>query len=238
MDFEVHELPSNTDLESHDSELHTLFKNTGAVIWVIDVQDEYFTSLRQLISTSVYLAQHHPAISFEVFIHKVDGLSDEYRYDTFREVRQRVQDELSDLGYGERGVAFYQTSIYDHSIFDAMSKVIQKLIPQLPALETLLNKLCSSCRIEKAYLFDTVSKIYIATDTAPTSLRHYEACSDYVDVIVDIKEIYGWQQRLDNGNASDEEHGDGIGESLISFDKTGDTYMFAREIDEYVQDCS
>lgn len=35
--------------------------------------------------------------------------------------------------------SFYLTSIYDHSIFEAFSKVVQKLIPQLPTLENLLN---------------------------------------------------------------------------------------------------
>lgn len=35
--------------------------------------------------------------------------------------------------------SFYLTSMYDHSIFEAFSKVVQKLIPQLPTLENLLN---------------------------------------------------------------------------------------------------
>ena len=35
--------------------------------------------------------------------------------------------------------SFYLTSIYDHSIFEAFSKVVQKLIPQLPTLENLLD---------------------------------------------------------------------------------------------------
>jgi hypothetical protein len=35
--------------------------------------------------------------------------------------------------------SFHLTSIYDHSIFEAFSKVVQKLIPQLPTLENLLN---------------------------------------------------------------------------------------------------
>ena len=34
---------------------------------------------------------------------------------------------------------FHLTSIYDHSIFEAFSKVIQKLIPELPTLENMLN---------------------------------------------------------------------------------------------------
>lgn len=40
-------------------------------------------------------------------------------------------------------LSFHLTSIYDHSIFEAFSKVVQKLIPQLPTLENLLNILIS-----------------------------------------------------------------------------------------------
>ena len=35
--------------------------------------------------------------------------------------------------------SFYLTSIYDHSIFEAFSKVVQKLLLELPALEQLLD---------------------------------------------------------------------------------------------------
>lgn len=48
-------------------------------------------------------------------------------------------DELSDAGMADTHLSFYLTSIYDHSIFEAFSKVIQKLIPQLPTLENLLD---------------------------------------------------------------------------------------------------
>jgi hypothetical protein len=41
--------------------------------------------------------------------------------------------------------SYHLTSIYDHSIFEAFSKVVQKLIPQLPALENLLNVFISVC---------------------------------------------------------------------------------------------
>ena len=48
-----------------------------------------------------------------------------------------------DAGLESVYLSFYLTSIYDHSIFEAFSKVVQKLIPQLPTLESLLNILCS-----------------------------------------------------------------------------------------------
>lgn len=227
------EIPSNLPLASADFDHAPIFSEAGAVVWVLDVQDEYLRSINEAIATAVFLAENYPRINFEVFIHKTDSLSDEYRHDAFREVRQRVQDELADLGHGSRSVSYYQTSIFDHSIFESMSKVVQKLLPQLPAMETLLNKLCSTCRIQKAYLFDTVSKIYVATDASPTFLRDYEVCSDYVDVIVDIKQIYGWQHGQGSQSSSDSKSDEGeIGESLISYDKGGDTYIYARQINE------
>ena len=36
-------------------------------------------------------------------------------------------------------MSIYLTSIYDHSIFEAFSKVVQKLIPELPTLENLMD---------------------------------------------------------------------------------------------------
>lgn len=242
MTFDSAEIPSNLNILSPTYDHATLFTSIGAAIWIIDSQDEYLTSIAELLRFAVFLAENYPRINLEVFIHKTDGLSEEYKYDTFREVRQRVQDELSDEGYGDRGVSYYQTSIFDHSIFEAMSKVIMKLLPQLPAMETLLTKLCSTTRMQKAYLFDTLSKIYIATDASPTFLRDYEVCSDWVDVIVDVKQIYGWRDGDEepggdhDGDAEtdDEQQRSGkfVGESMVTFDKSGDTFIYVREITE------
>jgi len=231
------ELPSHVSIDSPGFAQDAYFRDLGAVVWVIDVQDEYLSSINALIQTAVFLAEHYPRVHFEVFIHKTDGLGDEYRYDAFREIRQRVQDELSDLGFGHTEVSFYQTSIFDHSIFEAMSKVIQRLLPQLPALEALLNRLCSTCGMQKAYLFDTTSKMYVATDASPTFLKDYEVCSDYVDVIVDIKALYGWRSAK-SGSPPGSKQGDAvgddeeIGESIVTFERSGDAYIYAREITE------
>jgi len=234
--FDTAELPSHISADSPEFAQDSYYRDLGAAIWVIDVQDEYLSSINALIQTAVFFAEHYPRVHFEVFIHKTDGLSDEYRYDAFREVRQRVQDELSDVGFGGTEVSFYQTSIFDHSIFEAMSKVVQRLLPQLPALEELLNKLCSTCGMQKAYLFDTTSKIYVATDASPTFLKDYEVCSDYVDVIVDIKALYGWHASSHAGSRRNSktavEDDEGIGESVITFERNGDTYIYAREITE------
>ena len=45
---------------------------------------------------------------------------------------------------------------------------------QVGLISSLLDLLISSCRIEKAFLFDVVSKIYIATDSSPVDMQSYE----------------------------------------------------------------
>lgn len=56
-----------------------------------------------------------------------------------RDIHQRASDDLAEVGLTQIHLSFHLTSIYDHSIFEAFSKVVQKLIPQLPTLENLLN---------------------------------------------------------------------------------------------------
>lgn len=109
---------------------------------------------------------------------------------THRDIQQRVSNELRDAQV-DIEISYFLTSIYDHSIFEAFSKVVQKLIPQLPTLENLLNYLIASCKMEKSFLFDVVSKIYIATDSNPVDMQSYELCSDMIDVVIDVSCIYG-----------------------------------------------
>lgn len=40
----------------------------------------------------------NPNIKFEVFIHKVDGLSDDHKIETQRDIHQRATDDLADSG--------------------------------------------------------------------------------------------------------------------------------------------
>ncbi|PWY89986.1 GTP-binding protein GTR2 [Aspergillus heteromorphus CBS 117.55] len=192
MDFQVWDFPGQLEYLEPSFDLENIFGSLGALVWVIDAQDDYMDSVARLNRTILTVQQYYPNINIEVFIHKVDGLSEEYRTDTFQDIVQLISDELSDAGYENAPVHYYLTSIYDYSVFEAFSKVIQKLIPNLSTLENLINTLGNNCGFEKTYLFDVLSKIYIASDTRPVDMSCYEMCSDYIDVIVDISELYSW----------------------------------------------
>lgn len=81
-----------------------------------------------------------------------------------RDIHHRANDDLAEAGLEHVHLSFHLTSIYDHSIFEAFSKVVQKLIPQLPTLENLLNILISVSRtlwnsIERRFLQRTKSDL-------------------------------------------------------------------------------
>lgn len=44
--------------------------------------------------------------------------------------------------------------------------------------------------MDKAFLFDTSSKIYIATDSSPLDNQTYVICSDYIDLVGDFSLLY------------------------------------------------
>ncbi|KAI5754583.1 hypothetical protein M8J77_009742 [Diaphorina citri] len=165
-------------------------------------------------------------IRFEVFVHKVDGLYEDNKMETQRDIHQRSNDDLLDAGYDQITLSFHLTSIYDHSIFEAFSKVIQKLIPQLPTLENLLNILINNSGIEKAFLFDVVSKIYIATDSSPVDMQSYELCCDMVDLVIDVSGIYGLEE------SPDVPAFDSRSSSLIKLNSG--TILYLREVDKYL----
>ncbi|CAK8683745.1 ras-related GTP-binding protein C-like isoform X2 [Clavelina lepadiformis] len=191
INFQIWDIPGQVDFLDTNFDLDMIFGGTGALIFVVDAQDEYIDALTCLHQTVSKAYRVNPQIRFEIFIHKVDGLSDDHKIETQRDISQRANEELHEAGLTDLHLSFYLTSIYDHSIFEAFSKVVQKLIPQLSTLENLLSSYVQNSMVEKAFLFDVVSKIYIATDGSAVDMQSYELCCEMIDVMIDMTCIYG-----------------------------------------------
>ncbi|EJS43547.1 gtr2p [Saccharomyces arboricola H-6] len=190
IDLAVMELPGQLNYfePSYDSE--RLFKSVGALVYVIDSQDEYINAITNLAMIIEYAYKVNPSINIEVLIHKVDGLSEDFKVDAQRDIMQRTGEELLELGLDGVQVSFYLTSIFDHSIYEAFSRIVQKLIPELSFLENMLDNLIQHSKIEKAFLFDVNSKIYVSTDSNPVDIQMYEVCSEFIDVTIDLFDLY------------------------------------------------
>eukprot|EP01103_Thecamoeba_quadrilineata_P004238 TRINITY_DN13945_c0_g1_i1.p1 TRINITY_DN13945_c0_g1~~TRINITY_DN13945_c0_g1_i1.p1 ORF type:complete len:354 (+),score=50.28 TRINITY_DN13945_c0_g1_i1:25-1062(+) len=189
--FQVWDFPGQLDFFDPSFDSEAIFSSCGALVFIVDAQDDFSEALQRLQQTVVKAYRVNPSMTFEAFIHKVDGLTDDNKIEVQREIQQQTADALYEAKLENIHLSFHLTSIYDHTIFEAFSKVIQKLIPQLPTLEHLLDILIAKSCIEKAFLIDVVSKIYVATDSSPVDMQTYELCSDMIDVVIDISCIYG-----------------------------------------------
>lgn len=190
MDFQVWDMPGQIDYLDGSFDTETIFTGVGGIVWVIDAQDSYMEPIRRVTDTILHLTELYPKIKYSVFVHKTDSLTEDYREDTIRDIMQKTSDELFDNGLENPPVTFHATSIYDNSIFEAFSKVMQAIVPQLPTYEALLDTVKATCRFEKVFLIDVMSKVYIATDTSPANMPAYELCSDYINAIMDLSDMY------------------------------------------------
>uniref|UniRef100_A0A1B6CL71 Ras-related GTP-binding protein n=1 Tax=Clastoptera arizonana TaxID=38151 RepID=A0A1B6CL71_9HEMI len=224
--FQIWDFPGQIDFFDPSFDSDMIFGGCGALVFVIDAQDDYMDALNKLHLTVTKAFKVNQSVKFEVFIHKVDGLTEDNKMETQRDIHQRATDDLTDSGFEQIHLSFHLTSIYDHSIFEAFSKVVQKLIPQLPTLENLLNILISNSAIEKAFLFDVVSKIYIATDSSPVDMQSYELCCDMIDVVIDVSGIYGLQEEPDSPAF------DNQSSSLIKLNNG--TILYLREVNRFL----
>lgn len=190
IDLSVMELPGQINYFEPTYDSERLFSLVGALVYVIDSQDEYLNALTNLSMIIEYAYKVNPKIHIEVLIHKIDGLLEDYRIDAQRDIMQRTGDELLDLGLEGVQVSFYLTSIFDHSIYEAFSRIVQKLIPELPSLENMLDSLVVHSSIDKVFLFDVNSKIYVATDSSPVDIQTYEVCAEFIDITIDLDDLY------------------------------------------------
>jgi len=98
----------------------------------------------------------------------------------------------------------------------------------------LMDTLISRSNIQKAFLFDVYSKIYVATDSSSVNMMHYEICSELIDVLIDVTMIYGAKEGSD-GNA--EQYFDKKSSSFIRLGHTNpqeNIVLYLREVDKHL----
>ena len=85
--FQVWDFPGQLDYFDSAFDSEKIFGECGAVIFVLDSQDEYTEAMQKLHATLRHVHKVNPKVVLEVFIHKVDGLSDDQRIETQRDIQ-------------------------------------------------------------------------------------------------------------------------------------------------------
>ncbi|KAG8731743.1 hypothetical protein FRC11_002578 [Ceratobasidium sp. 423] len=191
--LEVWDCPGSTTAQNLGAPLSQF----SSIVFFIDIQDDYHLPIRRFydLVAAAYEA-NITNLPFEVLVHKAEAHSEDYRVDNFREIQQRIETELYDYPaeplHTYYPINYYMTSVYDHTIHEAFSRVVQRITSQVhvAALENLMNVLTPNCSMAKCFLFDVNLRIYVATDASPVDPGSYEACSEYVQTILTFARLY------------------------------------------------
>jgi Ras-related GTP-binding protein C/D len=143
--FTVNDFPGDKQFDAVTD--RALLEKTGAIIYVFDAQigdlEESCSKLKEVIQEARKVKDD---IFYEVFIHKVDSdmyQNDDQRRDVYHDFQREIMQELNNNEINVN-ISFYLTSIYDHTIFDSLSKIVQKLFPFVEHLVAMLDSLHSS----------------------------------------------------------------------------------------------
>ncbi|OCB84662.1 hypothetical protein A7U60_g8182 [Sanghuangporus baumii] len=187
--LEIWDCPGNVTADSLGVSL-SIFTT---IIFVIDIQDSYHNPIDRLIKLLITALQENPRVNLEIFVHKAEALQEEYRTESFRHIQTRLLEELADhTSLMQIPYMFYLTSIYDHSLQDAFSRAFTRILSpgSLPYLEELLNAFISTSSSNKAFLFDTKAKFFVATDSSPVDSVTLGLCCDYVHMLNQFGDLY------------------------------------------------
>lgn len=153
-------------------------------------QLDTFNSLEVFVNIYEYMrTKNSNNCQFFIFINKADmDLTNQDAKDEFLiKHKKKLTDESVDI----KLVNIYFTSILDYSVFEAFSKVVQKILPCTTYICKLLNKLAIYCKIDKVFIFDIATKLFIAhNDDLLIETVKYEICSEMIDIYIDITALY------------------------------------------------
>jgi Ras-related GTP-binding protein C/D len=93
----------------------------------------------------------------------------------------------------------------------------------------MLDTFIRRSNIQKAFLFDVISKIYIASDSGHVNMQHYEVCSELIDVLIDVTCIYGVGSD-EKSSKFDEKSSSFI--KLVSSQPGENIVLYLREVDK------
>ena len=147
LDFRMCDFPTKYDLEEPAPSDQMILKNAVALVYILNPQaEDTYSSIENFGSIFEYLKKKNTNnCQFFIFINKVDvELNSQESKDEFLIKHKK---KMADEGIDAKQVSIYFTSINDYSIYDAVSKVLQKIIPCSPYLCKLLNKLAEFCKI-------------------------------------------------------------------------------------------
>lgn len=188
-----YDFPGNFEITQMNSAELKQLESAQILIYVIDAKDEpYNKNIEKFLTVQSEVFEMNPYCVFELLVHKVDGemfSNEESKKSLLSEISELIK--LNSQERSLQAAEIFLTSIMDHSIYVSISRILQKLNPFLLSSQAALDLFISVSMIEKAYIIDIVTKLFVSTDSRPIDNLSYELCCDAIDISIELSTIYG-----------------------------------------------
>ena len=164
-----------------ESQKEHIFKNAMVLIYVMSVAvqpgPEMQKELLYFKNSVDNLRSLSPQSKIFCLIHKFDLIPPAEREVTFA----RQCEELSAIA-GPSHVEFFQTSIWDETLYKAWSRIVHSLVPNAHALESQLGFIADTMAADEVVLFEKATFLVIShvTRTEMTDPHRFEKISNIV----------------------------------------------------------
>jgi len=140
------------------SQRDNIFKNVAVLIYVFDVESrELEKDIHYYQSCLEAVWEHSREAKIFCLIHKMDLVQEDQREMIF----QQRQQELTELSKPLECTLF-PTSIWDETLYKAWSSIVYKLIPNVNALETKLERFAELIDADEVLLFERATFLVIS----------------------------------------------------------------------------
>ena len=187
--IKIYDIPQEVELSEVIPKLDE--KANKILIFIIDLQevtDYTYIHFENLIKAIDPIKEK---TQIEAFLHKADGHF--FAQPGSNRLKADIASKLKDIVTSmenNQDIVITTTSIYDHTMFEAFSKMYQKAIVKNNSLSNIIDNVSEMTRFERCFLFDIERKVYLASDNDMSDINCFEICSDMIDVIKDTEGIY------------------------------------------------
>ncbi|KAF8821944.1 Ras-related GTP binding A family protein [Cardiosporidium cionae] len=159
----------DTFMENYfESQREHIFTNAEVLIYVLEVRSatvgklsirpkEIEKDFQYMQNALDSIKQFSPKAKIFCLVHKMDKVINEEK----RTVEKFYEDELSKEKSGLT-ITFFGTSIWDETLFNAWSKIVYYLVPNVNVLTQHLKHCCEICHADEVVIFEKYTFLVIA----------------------------------------------------------------------------
>ena len=195
----ITEFPSSYSYENDLKQSEVFLINCDILIFVIDYKKYNLSTDDQtnfFKNNILPIINKYKTISLYIFIHNIDNYNTnnifqtQYNDDIQNSIIKTYSEYNKAFNIDEFKKNFFKTSIYNSTLYEAFSSILQNILTQNRNLSILVDEVCKNSYIDNAYLFDINNKFCLAYYSSLKKVNMFDICLNMIDFAVNMGNIY------------------------------------------------